>query len=77
MRKYKFVNVKQKQLIELSCSVCGLNLMDDELEKQEAVHFGDTGGYSSVFGDGVTYYIDICQHCFKKILGKYCTIVGE
>jgi len=49
--------------------------MDDEFEAQEAFFLKQTGGYSSVFGDGSEIYIDICQDCFKEKLGKYCTII--
>jgi len=76
MRRYKLVDVKEYQCVELTCSVCGRDLMADELEKQESFNLNCVGGYGSVFGDGVEFYIDICQHCFKERLGKYCTIIG-
>ncbi|MDY6957997.1 MAG: hypothetical protein SVK08_02455 [Halobacteriota archaeon] len=74
MRKYEVVQVKQRQIVEKTCSVCGMDLMADEFENQESVSFINHCGYKSVFGDGREVYIDLCQHCFKKILGKYCTI---
>lgn len=75
MRRYDFVEVKESQLVELTCSICKKDLLADEMERQESFHLSQTGGYSSIFGDGVEVYIDICQHCFKKILGKYCTVI--
>ena len=75
MRKYDMVEVKERQIIEWTCSICGLDFMDDELERQEAFHCSQMGGYTSVFGDGAEIYIDMCQHCFKQKLGKHCTII--
>ena len=75
MRRYDFVEVKEKKLVEWTCAVCGRNFMDDKMEAQEAFSFSQVGGYSSVFGDGAEIYIDLCQNCFKKKLGKYCTII--
>jgi len=30
-----------------------------------------TGGYHSVFGDGMEIEIDLCQQCLKDLLGKW------
>lgn len=75
MRKYDFVMVKERQIVEYKCDVCGLDLTDDIMERQECFHTSQVGGFSSVFGDGVEIYLDICQHCFKKIHGEHCTII--
>ena len=75
MRRYDLVEVKERQIVEWTCSICGRDFMADELEAQEAFGFGQVGGYSSVFGDGSEIYIDLCQHCFKERLGEYCTII--
>lgn len=75
MRKYGIVEVKERKLVEWTCSVCGKDLMEDELEAQEVFHFSQVGGYSSVFGDGAEIYIDICQHCMKERLGEFLTII--
>ena len=75
MRRYDLVEVKERQLVELACSVCKLDLMANEMERQEAFHFSQIGGYSSVFGDGNEVYVDVCQHCFKATLGEYCTVI--
>lgn len=75
MRKYDLVEVKERQLVEWTCSVCKKNFMQDDLEAQEVFSFSQVGGYSSVFGDGAEIYIDICQHCMKEKLGEYCTVI--
>jgi hypothetical protein len=55
------------------CDVCGkeFNFEDDIFETQEMVHINFTGGYGSIFGDGDTMRLDICQHCLKEKLGNY------
>jgi len=75
MRRYDIVEVKERKLVEWTCSVCDRDLLEDEMETQEVFSFSQTGGYASVFGDMREIYIDICQHCFKEKLGKYCTII--
>jgi len=44
---------------------------DDWIDWQEFFSLGNLGGYGSIFGDGVDVHIDLCQHCFKELLGKY------
>lgn len=40
-------------------------------EQQEFVSIRHQCGYGSVFEDGDTIEIDICQNCFKKLLGEF------
>ena len=47
---------------------------DDIYEIQEFLHFRNTGGYDSIFGDGTEIEIDLCQHCTKEVLGQYIRI---
>jgi antitoxin CcdA len=75
MRKYNLVAVKERRLVEWTCSVCKKDLLADKLEAQEVFSFSQVGGYSSVFGDGAEIYIDVCQHCMKEKLGEFCTVL--
>ena len=78
MRKYDWVEVRENILVEFKCDICKKDMMEcDTMERQEMVNFHGVGGYGSVFGDGTEFYIDMCQHCFKNILGKYVNIVIE
>lgn len=77
MRKYEYEERIEKVVSEWKCDVCGLDFLENENEGEEAVAFHKFGGYSSIFGDGSEFYIDMCQHCFKKILGEYINIVIE
>lgn len=76
------VHVESKQIVSITCDVChtiysldqcNLNY-DVRFETQEFLHYENTGGYNSIFGDGAQISIDICQHCVKKLLGQYLQI---
>jgi len=75
MRQYGMVVKEELDLVGITCSVCGRDILGDEVEKQEALFFHNHCGYDSVFGDGTEVSIELCQHCFKDLLGKYCTII--
>jgi len=75
MRRYGIITREERDVVEIKCSVCKRDLLNDKMERQEAMHFHNYCGYGSVFGDGTEVYIDLCQHCFKELLGKYCTII--
>ena len=74
MRKYETITVPTDQLTEWTCDVCKRDLWESYVEEQEAFHFSETCGYGSVFGDGAKVSIDLCQHCFKRLLGEYVTV---
>lgn len=46
----------------------------DFIDWQEAVGINMTGGYGSVFGDGATISLDLCQNCFKELCGDFVVI---
>lgn len=79
MRKYKKVKryVEEMELISITCDVCNKEYFteDDALEMQEFYSLRKKGSYMSVFGDGVIIEIDMCQHCFKKLLGKSVKLI--
>jgi hypothetical protein len=65
-----------KQVVTgFECSKCGAkHNSDDFIEMQEAIHWRDTGGYGSVWGDGVTYEITLCQTCAHELFKDIATI---
>jgi len=73
MKTYKKTKCVVETLGKLICDVCKkeYNPEKDILETQEFNHINFQGGYDSVFGDGSTVELDICQHCLKKLLGEY------
>ena len=78
MRRYKKIMTPTKTITHIECDRCGKEVFpsEDELDSQEAIHFEFTGGFSSVFGDGTTIYLDLCQHCFKEVLGEYVQVAA-
>ena len=55
----------------ITCDICQETYDFDSLEAQEFHMVRHESGYNSVFGDGNYISLDICQHCLKKIIGKY------
>lgn len=73
MIEYKEIPSVIRRPESFICDVCKKKYTDT-LEMQEFQHIEFDGGYGSVFGDESLVEIDICQHCFKRLLGKYCRI---
>ena len=72
---------KSTQIVDtVTCDVCdktySYQWRENEgiFEAQEFLHINLRGGYGSVFGDESTIRCDICQHCLKKLLGKYIRV---
>jgi hypothetical protein len=78
-RKGDIMLITKKEMVEeevpesLTCDICKTSFSFEkdweEIEECQHVHF--EGGYGSVFGDGKRYKLDICQHCIKRLLGKF------
>jgi hypothetical protein len=73
MKKYKTVKIKAQEFVSMICDKCGSEYFgQDILELQEFLHINFTGGYASVFGDGIHVECDICQHCLKEMIDNFC-----
>jgi antitoxin CcdA len=73
MITYK-TQLKEEIVIEkITCDVCKkeYDYNKNSWEVQEFQHIRIEGGYGSVFGDGNKLKADICQDCYKEIIGKY------
>lgn len=62
--------------ISITCDVCKKEYFYDaddksDIEIQEFHCIRLTGGYGSMFGDGMEIECDICQHCLYKLIKKY------
>ena len=80
MKTYSFyVKREEKFVSHIKCDICGreADIEKDWMEFGEFVSIDTIGGYGSVFGDGNSVEIDICQHCLKEQLGKFIRINGE
>lgn len=75
MKLYERETVEELVYKGFICSVCKIRYeADDFFELQEALHFKNCCGYGSVFGDGNTISLDICQYCISRVLGVYAEI---
>lgn len=77
MRNHKKIRRTTQILESITCDVCKTTHSTDEMYTDEFFSFNSIGGYTSVFGDGNQIEIDVCQDCFKKLLGNYARINHE
>lgn len=64
--------IDEVKVVGISCDICKKTYDSDDWEEvQEFHHIRFIGGYGSVFGDGCTVSLDVCQYCLKKMIGKY------
>lgn len=70
---------KNKKMVEIEeitskqCDRCKVwyDVEEDVFESQEFHHIRFTGGYGSVFGDGIKVECDLCQKCLKEMIKDY------
>jgi len=54
-----------------TCHNCYIEVSEDDfIEFQEFVEIKHRCGYGSIFEDGSVLHVDLCQHCFKALLGN-------
>lgn len=69
--------IYKKEMVEIEkpdkiiCDRCK-NEITDDFEIQEIISIKFTGGYLSVFGDGIGVECDLCQDCLKELIGDFC-----
>lgn len=57
-------------MTKIFCDKCKKEL-SDWVEKQERQVISIRGGYGSIFGDGASVYIELCQKCMFEMLKGY------
>lgn len=73
MREYRPVTAQQ--LAACICDRCRRRLTpDDPGEWQERLSFDHICGFDSIFGDGNTVGLDLCQHCVLEVLGQWLRV---
>jgi len=73
LREYQYSAVRV--LAACACDRCGRRMNPDEPgEWQERLSIDHLGGFESVFGDGNTVSLDLCQRCFQDVLGAWLRI---
>ena len=76
--KYETQEVVEQVVSGFTCNKCGKEYTsEDIIEMQEAFVYENTGGYSSVFGDGNRYEIVLCQNCAYDLLADYAHTLEE
>jgi len=71
-----YAEIRTQILDAVKCDVCCAKYHDKLEDKEfgEMILIKFKGGYGSVFGDGATVEIDICQKCFKEKLGEWIRV---
>ncbi|ENZ77882.1 MULTISPECIES: hypothetical protein [Ralstonia] len=73
MREYRTRTISE--VVASTCNRCQRHLSADEPgEWQERLSFDHSCGFDSVFGDGNTISLDLCQHCVQEVLGEWLRI---
>ncbi|MCT7294607.1 hypothetical protein N5J06_17585 [Ralstonia sp. CHL-2022] len=73
MREYRTRTISE--VVASTCNRCKRHLSRDEPgEWQEQLSFDHSCGFDSVFGDGNTISLDLCQHCVLEVLGQWLQI---
>lgn len=73
MREYR-PHTFQK-LAACTCDRCQRRLTAEETgEWQERLSLDHSCGFDSVFGDGCTISLDLCQHCVRDVLGQWLRV---
>ena len=73
MRECKLRTVQE--VAACTCDRCKRRLAPDEPgEWQGRLSFDQSCGLDSVFGDGSTISLDLCQHCVQQVLGEWLRI---
>ncbi|MET2529923.1 hypothetical protein [Ralstonia pseudosolanacearum] len=74
MREYKRRTIQE--VAACTCDRCKRRLTPDEPgEWQERLSVEHSCGFDSVFGDGNTVSLDLCQHCVREVLGEWLRIL--
>lgn len=70
MLNTKVVREPVNKIVSMTCSRCKKEITPDNFpEWDEIISIPISGGYGSVFGDGASGRVDLCQHCAKELLG--------
>ena len=73
MRKYKTYTKPVELLESVVCDKCGYEY-DDEMDIKEFCSIEDTGGYSSSWGDGCHWSVDLCSSCSVDMFEDIATL---
>ncbi|MCI4117175.1 hypothetical protein ACI51Z_10735 [Pectobacterium carotovorum] len=69
-----FSQVKILSLSAKVCDRCGYRAEENNQEFQEFLSVDRLAGFGSIFGDGESLRLDLCQRCVKDVLGQWIQI---
>jgi len=72
MKTYTLIPVVKASTI--TCDRCRTHFTDVDYGWHEMQSIEFVGGYGSIFGDGDTVSIDLCQECLKETLGPWLRV---
>lgn len=72
MKKRELVQIEA--ITEIICDRCMKCFTKDDADWYEMQSIEFTGGYASIFGDGMDVSIDLCPYCLKETLGQWLHI---
>ena len=76
--KTKKVKKEYNEMVSVTCSKCRRVITPAEwIDWQEVYTISFTGGYGSVFGDGVTVRVDLCQQCLFDLVDGFYEVEEE
>lgn len=68
-----------QEAVACTCDRCHRRVTADgnDFEWQERLSVAFQGGYGSIFGDGATVSVDLCQQCVRETLGAWLRITPQ
>jgi hypothetical protein len=69
-----FKPVTTEAVSEISCDCCKRCFKSDDTDRFEIQSIEFVAGYFSIFGDGNSVSIDLCQNCLKQNLGPWLRV---
>lgn len=72
---YKDVQRTMREVTGVECSKCKQFIdAEDVMEFQEIMSCRTISGFGSVWGDGATVEVDLCQHCAYHLFKDFATV---
>ncbi|EPY5314108.1 hypothetical protein [Klebsiella michiganensis] len=69
-----FIKIEVLSVSAKTCDRCERRAELNDPEFNEFMTIDRKVGFGSVFGDGNTIHLDMCQHCMKIIFGNWICI---
>lgn len=69
-----YTSIQTEAMSAITCDRCQATFSDGDDGWTETLLIEYTAGYGSIFGDGNTVAIDLCQDCLKQTLGKWLRV---